>query len=841
MQIPEILAPAGDFQAFVAAVENGADAVYIGGKVLSARAFAGNFDEDEMAKAVEYAHLRGVRVYVTVNILVDNSEITDAVSYVKTLYDLGVDGLIIQDLGLAFVIHQVLPRMNLHGSTQMIIHNGEGARFIQEMDFKRVVLARELSLEDIAQINKETSLEMEIFVHGALCISYSGQCLMSSLIGGRSGNRGKCAQPCRMTYTLVDEKGQPATDEKIGDHLLSPRDLNTLEILPEICQTGVRSLKLEGRMKRPEYVATVVRIYREALDRYKDDPEHFEVNTQELKELTQIFNRDFTHGYLLGHSGRDLMSYQRPNNRGTRIGRIDEIQNQGQMATIKLDEGIRIGDGLEIWVTKGGRQGFVVDQIISNGRSLRSAAPGEKVSINITGQPRVGDRVFKTHDVKLIETAQNSYLYPQKLIGVKFHLTAHLGKPIHILATDEEGYQGRFTSEYIVEKAMKRPADEESVKKQLNRLGGTAFYLKELLLDLDEGVMLPASELNNARRHVIDLIKQQKLERYAYPPVPNREVMDKFHQLIPAKKESRIRKSELSVRVGSLEGAKAAVEAGADRIYLSGENFQSQPKLTMEQMKDIAQYSRQKGCEVVFALPSIFHPQERSAMYRMIERVGSLPINAMLVNNMGGIQALKESGWDRRIYTDLGLNVFNDFSIDVLREKGIDLITLSLELNFAQIEKMNLGPGKIECLVHGSLPMMINQYCALGSILGGKEGTKACSRPCQGKSFGLKDRMNLIFPVEVDQFCRMHLYNPKELSMLAHADKFLQLGIDSLRIEAQRYSPSAVLQVTQIYRQVIDAASSHLMQHLDLENLEKTLAKMTNAGFTKGHYYRGVI
>lgn len=841
MQIPEILAPAGDFQAFVAAVENGADAVYIGGKVLSARAFAGNFDEDEMAKAVEYAHLRGVRVYVTVNILVDNSEITDAVSYVKTLYDLGVDGLIIQDLGLAFVIHQVLPRMNLHGSTQMIIHNGEGARFIQEMDFKRVVLARELSLEDIAQINKETSLEMEIFVHGALCISYSGQCLMSSLIGGRSGNRGKCAQPCRMTYTLVDEKGQPATDEKIGDHLLSPRDLNTLEILPEICQTGVRSLKLEGRMKRPEYVATVVRIYREALDRYKDDPEHFEVNTQELKELTQIFNRDFTHGYLLGHSGRDLMSYQRPNNRGTRIGRIDEIQNQGQMATIKLDEGIRIGDGLEIWVTKGGRQGFVVDQIISNGRSLRSAAPGEKVSINITGQPRVGDRVFKTHDVKLIETAQNSYLYPQKLIGVKFHLTAHLGKPIHILATDEEGYQGRFTSEYIVEKAMKRPADEESVKKQLNRLGGTAFYLKELLLDLDEGVMLPASELNNARRHVIDLIKQQKLERYAYPPVPNREVMDKFHQLIPAKKESRIRKSELSVRVGSLEGAKAAVEAGADRIYLSGENFQSQPKLTMEQMKDIAQYSRQKGCEVVFALPSIFHPQERSAMYRMIERVGSLPINAMLVNNMGGIQALKESGWDRRIYTDLGLNVFNDFSIDVLREKGIDLITLSLELNFAQIEKMNFGPGKIECLVHGSLPMMINQYCALGSILGGKEGTKACSRPCQGKSFGLKDRMNLIFPVEVDQFCRMHLYNPKELSMLAHADKFLQLGIDSLRIEAQRYSPSAVLQVTQIYRQVIDAASSHLMQHLDLENLEKTLAKMTNAGFTKGHYYRGVI
>ncbi|MGI6678661.1 MAG: DUF3656 domain-containing U32 family peptidase [Dehalobacterium sp.] len=841
MQIPEILAPAGEFQAFIAAVENGADAIYLGGKVLNARASAGNFDEQEMAQAIEYAHLRGVRVYVAVNILVDNSEMQDAISYVKTLYDMGVDGLIVQDLGLAALIHQVLPKMNLHGSTQMIIHNGEGARFIQDMGFKRVVLARELSLEDISRIIKETSLEVEIFAHGALCISYSGQCLMSSLIGGRSGNRGKCAQPCRMTYTLVDEKGQPAVEEKIGDHLLSPRDLNTLEILPEICRTGVRSLKLEGRMKRPEYVATVVRIYREALDRFKDDPEHYEVNPHELKELTQIFNRDFTHGYLLGYSGRDLMSYQRPNNRGTRIGRIDEIQNQGRMAMIKLDEDLRVGDGLEIWVTKGGRQGFVVDHIIRDGRSVKKAASGERVTINITGKPKVGDRVFKTHDVKLMETAQNSFLHPQRHIGVIFQLSAKRGKPFHLLATDEEFDQGSFTSEYVVEKALKKPADEESVRKQLKRLGGTAFYLKELILDLDEGVMLPASELNAARRYVIDLIKQQKLSRYAYPPVSSQEVERKLLQLTPDKKERQIKKCQLSVRIGTLDGAKAAIEAGADRIYLSGENFQSQPKLTMEHMKDIAQLGKGMDREIVFALPSIFHPHECSIMYRMIEKVGSLPIRAILVNNLGGIQALKESGWDGKIYTDIGLNIFNDYSLDFLRKKGINLITLSQELNFNQIEKLNLGSAKIECLVHGTLPMMINQYCALGAILGGKEGAKACSQPCRGKSFGLKDRMNMVFPVEVDQFCRMHLYNPKELSMLAHVDKFLQLGIDSLRIEAKRYSPSAVSQVTQIYRQVIDAASSHLMQHLDLESLEKTIAKVTNAGFTKGHYYRGVI
>lgn len=316
VQIPEILAPAGDFQSLIAAVENGADAVYLGGKAFNARAFAGNFDDEEMAKAIEYAHLRNVKIYVTVNILIDNSELKDALSYIKTLYDLGVDGLIVQDLGLSFLISRVLPNFPLHGSTQMTIHNREGAEFLAKMGFKRVVLARETSLEDISLINQDPIIELEIFGHGALCICYSGQCLMSSLIGGRSGNRGRCAQPCRMTYTLVDEKGKNAAEEGIGEHLLSPRDLNALELLPEICRTGVSSLKFEGRMKRPEYVATVIRIYREALDRYKKNPESFSVWAEEQKELAQIFNRDFTTGYLLNNPGRDLMSYKRPNNRG---------------------------------------------------------------------------------------------------------------------------------------------------------------------------------------------------------------------------------------------------------------------------------------------------------------------------------------------------------------------------------------------------------------------------------------------------------------------------------------------------------------------------------------------
>lgn len=841
MHIPEILAPAGDFHAFVAAVENGADAVYLGGKAFSARAFAGNFDHEELEKAMEYAHLRGVRVYVTVNTLIDNSEMADVIFYVKDLYDMGVDGVILQDLGLAFLISQVLPELKLHGSTQMTIHNSEGAQFLSGMGFERVVLARETSLEDISAIHRKSSIELEIFGHGALCISYSGQCLMSSLIGGRSGNRGKCAQPCRMTYTLVDEKGNRAGDEGIGDHLLSPRDLNTLELLPEICRSGVRSLKFEGRMKRPEYVATVVRIYRKALDRIKENPEGFSVHPEEQKELAQIFNRDFTGGYLLSNPGRDLMSYKKPNNRGVRLGRIEEIRDRGRMAAIKLDEALRVGDGVEIWVTKGGRQGFFIDRMLRDGGQIQEAEKGETVVINISGQPRVGDRVFKTHDVKLLEQAQNSYLQPGKLIGVHFHLFARPEKPFLLDGEDEAGNKASFRSGYVVEKANKRPADEEYVMQQLNRLGGTAFRLDKLSFDMEEGLMLPASELNAARRFIIESLKEKRLEKYAYPVVERKEVERRYRSLLPEKKNRPAKTLQLAVRVGSYEGAKAALKAGADAIYLDGELFHSGQGISLEQLQDIGRRGRDQGRETVFALPRIFHPQESRIVQDMIVRAGKGPISALLAGNIGGIAAAKNAGWEKKIYSDIGLNVFNDLTVDFLAKRGIDLITLSLELTFAQMEKMNFGSAEIQCIAHGALPMMVSQYCAIGSILGGKSGEKVCSRPCRGRSFGLKDRMNYTFPLEVDQFCRMHVYNPKELCMLSHVDTFLRMGINSLRIEAKRYSPQAVYQVTKSYRQVVDAALSHRIHLLDLEEMENELAKLSGAGFTKGHYFRGVL
>ncbi|MCL6560488.1 MAG: U32 family peptidase, partial [Firmicutes bacterium] len=319
----ELLAPAGDWEAFLAAVENGADAVYLGGKLFNARQFAGNFDAGQLKTALDYAHVRGVRVYLTMNTLIADSELRQAVEFAESAYIMGIDGIIVQDTGFAGVLRKLYPGLDLHASTQMTVYNLDGVRALECLGFKRVVLARELCLDEIRYITENSSIEIEVFAHGALCVCYSGQCLMSSLIGGRSGNRGRCAQPCRLEYELVGPDGRAVAAE--GKHLLSPRDLCLLGHLPRLAAAGVRALKIEGRMKSPEYVATVVRVYRQALDRFFAHPEDFAPTDEELRELAQIYNRGFTPGFFLGDQGAAYQSYARPNNRGCPVGRVTAV------------------------------------------------------------------------------------------------------------------------------------------------------------------------------------------------------------------------------------------------------------------------------------------------------------------------------------------------------------------------------------------------------------------------------------------------------------------------------------------------------------------------------------
>ena len=346
MKDVELLAPVGSFESLKAAVQNGADAVYLGGKDFSARASANNFDREELKEAVKYAHVRGVRVFVTTNTLIKQNELEDFIDYVKFLYDINIDALILQDIGAAMTIKKLLPDFELHASTQMVAHSLEDVKYLESVGFDRVVLARELNVDEIKNICDNTNVDIEVFVHGALCVCYSGQCLMSSMIGNRSGNRGRCAQPCRQRYTMIDiYTGEEISSD--GDYLLSTRDLNAIEEINQVIDAGVYSLKIEGRMKKPEYVATVVGNYRQAMDEYLRTKK-VNVSHDIMADLYTIFNRKFTKGLLLGEVGKDVMNSQVPNNQGLYIGRVVDYNKKAKRLKIALEENLKKGDGINL-------------------------------------------------------------------------------------------------------------------------------------------------------------------------------------------------------------------------------------------------------------------------------------------------------------------------------------------------------------------------------------------------------------------------------------------------------------------------------------------------------------
>ena len=450
----ELLAPAGTWEALEAAVNAGANAVYLGGKAFGARAYASNFDREEMGKAVYFCHMHHVRLYVTVNTLVDDKELPELEDYLIFLHNVGVDGIIVQDMGIIRAAGKLVPDLPLHASTQMTVTGSAGVRFAAEHGIVRVVPARELSLSDLKKAC-DTGTDIEAFIHGALCVCYSGQCLMSSLIGGRSGNRGRCAQPCRLPYTLVDKDGKDLLQGKdAGQYLLSPKDLNTLKVLPQMIEAGVISYKIEGRMKRPEYVAVVVDAYRRAMDSYKRG--NYEVPAKDMANIEQIFNRDFTTAYLEKHQGRLMMSDRRPNNRGVLVGRVQKLNKDHTKAFVKLDKEIHKGDGLEFWVKVGGRVGTEVNAIRVGGTPVDRAEAGTLAEIDVPKGVRLNDRVFRTLDSGLMAYAGQFYGEKnKKRIPVHGVVKARMGQPLEVALTDGDGNTGTGLTDFIAEPARK--------------------------------------------------------------------------------------------------------------------------------------------------------------------------------------------------------------------------------------------------------------------------------------------------------------------------------------------------------------------------------------------------
>ncbi len=845
-QRPELLAPAGSWEALVAAVQNGADAVYLGGKMFNARQSASNFDHDEMARAVEYAHVRGVKIYVTVNILLADHELEEALRFLHFLHNTGVDGVILQDLGLARLVREVLPELPVHASTQMTVHNLEGVKGMLEAGFKRVVLAREMDLQEIARIKQETGADLEAFIHGALCVCYSGQCLMSSLIGGRSGNRGKCAQPCRLPYQLVDQGGKNRVDpSEVGEYLLSPRDINTSAYIPQLMAAGIHSFKIEGRMKRPEYVATVIRTYRSLIDRALQDSGAYTVQEEESRNLAQIFNRDFSPGYFFGNPGKDLMSYKRPNNRGVRLGRVKGYNRQDKRVEILLEEPLRLGDGIEVWVTEGGRSGIEVNSIFIKGQPVEFAPAGALVGLPIPGKIKPGDRVFKTHDAQLMERARETFTSPRETrkIPLEFFVRARVNEPLYMQVKDDRGLAAEAYSGEVGQEALKRPLTREFLQEQLNRLGNTPFELARLKVELEGKVMLPMREINELRRQVLLALEQKRLSGTRPPRVGqstlNRRLKTALAQL--EKPAATWPEKSLAVSVTDLASLKAAVRSGADIVYFGGESFRSKGPVGEQDIHDGAEFCRRHKASLVLSSPRILHDAEFESFTRMLERLRDLPLAGILVGNLGLLNRIGNYS-DKPVIGDFSLNIFNSASLLYLQEKGVTRATLSPELSLKQIQEMGeRAILPLEAVVQGTLPLMNTRYCPVGSILGGMAPGKKCGGPCKDQKFGLKDRMGLIFPLEVDQFCRMHLFNAKELCVIEEVPSLLKAGVTVLRIEARREDPHYVARTVGHYRQALDRFLQGDWNEQRDREAKQDLAEQSPAGLTKGHYFRGVI
>ena len=544
---PELLSPAGSMESLKAAVNGGCDAVYLGGKQFSARQYAGNFDLKELKDACDYCHLRGVKVYVTVNTVYKDEELAGFLTYIRSLYEMGVDALIMQDTGAERLVKAHFPDFPLHASTQMTCNSLADVKYWEGRGFDKIVLSRELSLEEIKHITENTEAEIETFVHGALCVCYSGQCIMSSMLGGRSGNRGRCAQTCRLPYTLY--KGY---DSMAEGYLLSPKDVMTVELLPQLIEAGIASLKIEGRMKSPEYVAGVTRIYRKYIDLYFENPEEYKVDPADIKALQQLFNRGgFTEGYYTSFAGREMMSIERPKSWGLKVGIVDKYLPKYKKVTIRTREPLVPGDGLEIWTQ--------TEPHVGTNVSKHSKA-GEVITITLEGDINKNDVVYRTFGKALQDELKKTYEKDTRKLPIYGMLRVKEGEPISLQLWDNGG-NSVFVSGSIVEPAGSSPMLPMKLRENISKMGATPFVLADLQTDIDQYIYVNISEVNRVRRAACEALEAAILKK------SKRKAKDDAVYAKPEKQPMQLRK-KLTAVVMNMGQLDAVLQArGICRVY----------------------------------------------------------------------------------------------------------------------------------------------------------------------------------------------------------------------------------------------------------------------------------
>lgn len=802
MRDVELLAPVGSFESLKAAVQNGANAVYLGGKDFGARASANNFDRDELKEAVKYAHIRGVQVFVTTNTLRKENEIENFLEYVKFLYDIDVDAIILQDIGMARLIKRELPDFELHASTQMVAHSLEDVKYLESVGFDRVVLAREVTVEEIKYICDNCKADIEVFVHGALCVCYSGQCLMSSMIGNRSGNRGRCAQPCRQRYELVDVYTGEVVNSN-GDYLLSPKDLSTIEEIDKIIDAGVHSLKIEGRMKRPEYVATVIDGYRKTIDEYLTTNK-LNVSDEIISDLYTIFNRKFTKGLLLGDVGKDVMNSQLPNNQGLYVGTVVDYNKKAKRLKIKLANTLKKGDGINLG-------GGTIGRIIKNGNIETIGYKGEIIELDFVGEARKGQIVFKTSDSELMDRVQATFTQDKEFVKniIDAKITIKLGQKPILTLMDRNKNKATVEGDKIVEEAMKVALSKEKVDTQLRKLGNTPYELDKLEIDLDDNVSLPVSLLNQMRRDCIELLDKERVI------IKDRKYKNKNVKYNPIQ-YNRNKKQEISVKVKNLEQLESALECGVDRIYYEDTN-------TIDKAMSLALKYNKK---VIYSAPRIIRNKE----YNQLAKANNAGVESVQVGNYGSIDYFK----DKELNIDYYLNAFNSETINYYKEIGADTLCISQELNLNEIkETIKYTDINIESVVYGYTPLMITEYCPMGVIVRDCKKDKRVAK-CKESIYALRNSKGDEFRVSQDIFCRSTIYNSNVTCMLDNLYELNEIGINILRLDFTLEDKDTVKEVIEAHQEVLANSYKLGIKAIKLYN------KLDSKGTTSGHYYKGV-
>ncbi|MDD5262868.1 MAG: U32 family peptidase [Methylacidiphilales bacterium] len=811
---PELLAPAGNWDCARAAVANGADAVYFGLPRFNARLRADNFTGEDLPELVRYLHERNVKAFVTLNTLVFTDELTDAEQYLIHLHRCGVDAAIVQDLGLVRLAHETVPGFKIHASTQMTLTSAEGLRFAKKLGVERAVLARELSLRELEKIQKDPVLPLEVFVHGALCVAYSGQCLTSEALGQRSANRGECAQACRLPYQLVvDDILRDLGDKR---YLLSPQDLAAVDEIPRLIELGIASFKIEGRLKAPEYVAAVTQVYRKAIDAclaHKPQNQAGAPSTEDRYKLEMTFSRGLYSGWLNSVNHQQLVHARFGKKRGPLAGYLKQIGPD--FVELDFQTELKPGDGIvfDTGGDTGQEQGGRIYQI----HGARLYFEHDKIDFS---QLKPGHRIWKTSDPKLERELRKSFQQdpPPATLPVDFEISGKSGDAMRVTARCGD-IATSVESGIPLQAALKQPLTPEKLREQFGRLGGTAYHLETLTIRLDDGLILPVSELNRLRRQVVAELDKNRSGQIASPE--QAAIKPRLQQIL---KEIAVSikpvngEPQLSTLCRSLEQIQSSLQCGIRHVYADFEDIR--------RYREAVALVRESGSPetaIFLATPRIQKAGEEG-FFKLIE--GMKP-DGILIRNLGALSYFQNTTLQK--IGDFSLNVANPLTAEVLMKEGFERLTISYDLNADQVLSLlrQAPAGWFELVLHQHMPMFHMEHCVFAAFLSNGTDHTNCGRPCDHHQIRLRDRVGAEHPVKADVGCRNTVFHQKAQTGAAFYDSFVETGLRHFRIEFLNEDSAQT-------RKTIGDYQLFIARKLDAQTLARQLKAQGQLGVTSG-------